>query len=155
MEYIPLATNAIRMGFLAAKNLKSKIIKSPGTQGTSSIKIFDLCLSSTGLTEVAAKSRNLDIKTVIHTDNYIPEFMPKYKPATLKLTYDAKSHVLLGAQLYSEENHSQVINTLSVCIQNKMTIEDIALIDQFFLPHFNKPFNLLNATALKALEENQ
>ena len=33
----------------------------------------------------------------------------------------------------------------------EMTIEELAMTDFFFQPHFNKPWSILNAVALKAL----
>ena len=54
-RYIPLATNAVRMGTLVAKNLVNPTLKYMGTQGTSGIKIYDLCIASTGLTEEVAE----------------------------------------------------------------------------------------------------
>ena len=46
---------------------------------------------------------------------------------------------------------TQFMNTLSVVIQKEMTIEELAVTDFFFQPHFNKPWSLLNIAALKAL----
>lgn len=50
------------------------------------------------------------------------------------------------------ENLIQFMNTLSVVIQNNMTVEELAVTDFFFQPHFNKPWSLLNSVALKALK---
>ena len=33
-----------------------------------------------------------------------------------------------------------------------MTVEELAMTDFFFQPHFNKPWSLLNAIALEALQ---
>jgi len=44
------------------------------------------------------------------------------------------------------------MNTLSVVVQNNMTIEELAMTDFFFQPHFNKPWSLLNTVAIKALK---
>lgn len=150
-RYIPLATNAVRMGTLVARNLKGPKTKYMGTQGTSGIKIYEHCIASTGLTEGAAKDAGLDYATATVTDNYRPEFMPTYEAATLKIVYDKGSRQLLGAQIISDADLTQMMNTMSVCIQNKMTVEELAFVDFFFQPHFNKPWNLLNAVALKAL----
>ncbi|MDU2199358.1 MAG: FAD-dependent oxidoreductase, partial [Peptostreptococcaceae bacterium] len=85
-RYIPLATNAVRMGTLVAKNLVNPTLKYMGTQGTSGIKIYDLCIASTGLTEEVAKNTtNLNVSSVTATDNYRPEFMPSFEEATVKL----------------------------------------------------------------------
>lgn len=151
-RYIPLATNAVRMGTLVAKNLINPTLKYMGTQGTSGIKIYDLCIASTGLTEDVAKSTtNLNVDSVIAVDNYRPEFMPTFEEATLKIVYDKDTRKIIGGQIMSKIDLTQFMNTLSVVIQKEMTIEELAVTDFFFQPHFNKPWSLLNIAALKAL----
>lgn len=149
-RYIPLATNAVRMGTLAAKNLVKPTSKYMGTQGTSGIKIYEHNIASTGLTEDAAKELGLDIKTVTVEDNYRPEFMPTYEKAKLKVVYEKESRRILGAQITSVTDLTQSINTMSVVLQNKMTVDELAFVDFFFQPHFNKPWNLLNLAGLNA-----
>ncbi len=149
-EYIPLATNAVRMGTLIGRNLVEPTTKYMGTQGTSGIKIYDYNIASTGLTEASAKAAGLKVKTVSATDNYRPEFMPTFDSATVKVVYDEDSEVILGAQIISKTDLTQLMNTMSVVIQNKMTIDELAFVDFFFQPHFNKPWSLLNIVALSA-----
>ncbi|WP_097028003.1 FAD-dependent oxidoreductase [Clostridium peptidivorans] len=148
--YIPLATNAVRMGTLVARNLVKTTTKYMGTQGTSGIKIYEYNIASTGLTENAAKSSDIEVKTVTVEDNYRPEFMPTYDTAKLKVVYEKDSKVILGAQIISKADLTQAMNTMSVCIQNKMTIDELAFVDFFFQPHYNKPWNLLNLAGLSA-----
>lgn len=151
-RYIPLATNAVRMGTLVARNINEPTLKYMGTQGTSGIKIYEQCISSTGLTEGVAKATtNYNVASVILEDNYRPEFMPTYEKATIKLVYDKDTRRVLGGQIASKIDLTQFMNTLSVVIQNNMTIEELAMTDFFFQPHFNKPWSLLNTVALKAL----
>ena len=122
-----------------------------GTQGTSGIKIYEQNIASTGMTEEVAKATTkMNIATVSLTDNYRPEFMPTYEPATIKIVYDADTRRVLGGQIISKVDLTQFMNTLSVVIQNDMTIEELAMTDFFFQPHYNKPWSLLNAVALKA-----
>lgn len=151
-QYIPLATNAVRMGTLAGKNLVQQTVKHLGTQGTSGIKIYDLCIAATGLTEDTAKANGMEVQAVLVSDNYRPEFMPTTDEATLKVVYEEKSHRIVGAQLICGTDLTQSINTMSVVIQNEMTIEELAFVDFFFQPHFNKPWNLLNLAGLEALK---
>ena len=151
-RYIPLATNAVRMGTLVARNIVEPTLKYLGTQGTSGIKIYEQNIASTGLTEeVAKKTTKFNVGSVILTDNYRPEFMPTFEPATIKLVFDKDTRVIIGGQIVSKIDLTQFMNTLSVVIQNKMTLEDLAVTDFFFQPHYNKPWSLLNAVALKAL----
>ncbi|MEG0842785.1 MAG: FAD-dependent oxidoreductase [Romboutsia sp.] len=151
-RYIPLATNAVRMGTLIGKNLVTPTLKYMGTQGTSGIKIYEQCIASTGMTEEVAKNTtNLNVTSVMITDNYRPEFMPIFEAATIKLVFDADTRRILGGQIISKVDLTQYMNTLSVVIQNNMTVEELAMTDFFFQPHFNKPWSLLNTIALEAL----
>lgn len=149
--YIPLATNAVRMGMLAARNLKGQTTKYLGTQGTSGLKIYELNLASTGLTEGVCADEKVNAEAVTVIDAYRPEFMPTAETVTLKVVYEKESRRLLGAQIMSTVDLTQAMNTLSVCIQNGMTIDELAFVDFFFQPHFNKPWNFLNTAGIAAL----
>ncbi|MGL5479354.1 MAG: FAD-dependent oxidoreductase, partial [Clostridium sp.] len=151
-RYIPLATNAVRMGTLVAKNIKEPKLKYMGTQGTSGIKIYDQCIASTGLTEEgAALVPGLNIGVSVLKDDYRADFMPTTEKAMVKIVFDKDTRRVLGGQIISKEDLTQFMNTLSVVIQNKMTVEELAMTDFFFQPHFNKPWSLLNAVALEVL----
>jgi NADPH-dependent 2,4-dienoyl-CoA reductase/sulfur reductase-like enzyme len=152
-EYIPLATNAVRMGTLAALNLAGPKIPCPGTQGTSGIKIGDYNIASTGVTACSAKAFGLDCDSALVTENYRPEFMPTTEKVLLKVVYEKASGRLVGAQVLSKADLTQSANTLSVCIQNRMTVGELAFVDFFFQPNFNKPWNFLNSAGLAALFE--
>lgn len=148
--YIPLATNAVRMGTIVAKNLKEDTARYMGTQGTSGIKIYEHNIASTGLTEVTAKDHGIEYDTVTIKENWRPEFMPTYSEVILKVVYAKENRQVLGAQLVSDHDLTQSINTMSVVIQNKMTIDELAYVDFFFQPHYNKPWNFLNMAGLSA-----
>lgn len=153
-RYIPLATNAVRMGTLIAENLVEPRLRYLGTQGTSGIKIYDQCIASTGMTEEVAKSTTaMKIGTAVIKENHRPEFMPTYSEAMLKIVFDKATHRVIGGQIVSKQDLTQFMNTLSVVIQNHMTLEELAVTDFFFQPHFNKPWSILNSVALKALEK--
>jgi hypothetical protein len=77
--------------------------------------------------------------------------MPTFEEVTLKVVYEQETRRMLGAQVISKADMTQSINTLSVCIQNRMTIDQLAFIDFFFQPHYNKPWNFLNTAGLQAL----
>ena len=130
------------MGTLVARNIVEPTLKYMGTQGTSGIKIYEKCIASTGLTEEVAKATTkMNVGSVELTDNYRP----------VKLVFDKDTRRVIGGQIISDIDLTQFMNTLSVVIQNEMTIEELAMTDFFFQPHFNKPWSILNAVALKAL----
>ncbi|MBX0358250.1 FAD-dependent oxidoreductase [Halobacillus sp. Nhm2S1] len=148
--YIPLATNAVRMGTLAARNLMEPTMKHVGTQGTSGLHIFDLNMASTGLTETSAQLLDTHVKSITIEDTHRPGFMPTAEKVMLKVTINPDTRRILGAQVISKADVTQSINTMSVCIQTGMTIDELAYTDFFFQPHFNQPWNFLNKAGLEA-----
>lgn len=93
----------------------------------------------------------LSVDSAYIEDTYRPEFMPENALIQLKLVYETETHRIVGAQVISDTDFTQAINTISVCIANNMTIEQLALTVFFFQPHFNKPVNYLNQVALEAM----
>ncbi len=150
LSYVPLATNAVRQGILVGKNIVKPTVKYMGTQSSSGLKLYDKTIVSTGMTMAAATQRGMNAHEVIVKDNYRPEFMPSTEPVLMSLVYDPVSRRILGGSLLSTHDVSQSANTLSVCIQNKNTIDDLAMVDMLFQPQFDRPFNYLNILAQAA-----
>ncbi|GEO67144.1 FAD-dependent oxidoreductase [Levilactobacillus spicheri] len=148
--YIPLATNAVRQGILVGKNLTQPTVKYLGTQSSSGLALYGRTIVSTGLTLAAAHQQGIAADQVIITDNYRPEFMPTTEPVLMSLVFDPTSKRILGGALMSHYDVSQSANTLSVCIQNNNTIDDLAMVDMLFQPNFDRPFNYLNILAQAA-----
>ena len=142
------------MGMLIASNIEKPTLKYMGTQGTSGIKIYDVCIASTGLTVDAAHSTSdLKVESVTIHENNRPEFMPTFEDVQLKIVYEVESRRIVGGQIASKVDMTEFMNTLSVVIQNKMTVEELAMTDFFFQPHFNKPWGILNSAALKRIKQ--
>ncbi|MDT1938577.1 FAD-dependent oxidoreductase [Carnobacterium divergens] len=153
--YIPLATNAVRMGALVGKNIVSPTVQYRGTQATSGLYLFGFNIGSTGLTENSAPHFGVEVRSVVVEDNYRPEFMPTTEKVTMKLVYEVGTNRIVGGQIMSKYDVTQSANTLSLCVQNKMTIEDLAYVDFFFQPHFDRPWNYLNILAQAAVEQER
>ncbi|HJA89988.1 MAG TPA: FAD-dependent oxidoreductase [Candidatus Jeotgalibaca merdavium] len=151
--YIPLATNAVRMGLLVGKNIAGPKMKYRGTQSTSGLHLFGFNIGSTGVNAASAAAFGLETNSVLFEDNYRPEFMPTNEKILLKLVYEKDTLRIVGGQVMSKYDVTQSANTLSLAIQNRMTVEDLALVDFFFQPHFDRPWNYLNLVAQKALEQ--
>lgn len=150
-QYIALATNALRSGIIAGHNACGREIETIGVQGSNGINIFELKMVSTGMSEKKAKTLGYEVKTTFFEDLQKPDFMEKdnYK-VKIKIVYDAKSRIILGVQMGSEHDISMAIHMFSLAIQEKLTIDRLALTDFFFLPHFNKPYNYITMAALNA-----
>ena len=153
--YIPLATNAVRMGSLVGKNLMGDKVAYRGTQSTSGLHLFGWNIGSTGVNEGSAKFFGLDTRSVYVEDNYRPEFMPTNEKLYMKLVYEVGTKRIVGGQIMSKYDCTASANTLSLAVQNKMTIDDLAYVDFFFQPVFDRPWNYLNILAQAAVEQER
>ncbi|MGR3741908.1 FAD-dependent oxidoreductase [Companilactobacillus sp. DQM5] len=152
-DYIPLATNAVRQGILVGKNIEKNTLAYLGTQSTSAVELFSRSYAGSGLTKNGAQSRNFEVDSISFEDNYRPEFMVSTTPVLMNLTWDPESHVVLGGSLTSKYDISQSANVLSLAIQNKMTIEELSMVDFLFQPNFDKPINYIAQIAGAAVAQ--
>ncbi|ATQ35200.1 NADH oxidase [Mesoplasma entomophilum] len=152
---IQLATTAVRTGILAAANIvNGNKLASPGFTGANGIEVFGFKMASAGVSETSAKKMGLDYEAILLSDSDRPEFMSTYKEAWIKLVWDKKTRKIIGAQIGSENNHTEIMYMLSLGIQKELTIDELPLVDIFFLPHFNKPYNFVTLAGLEVLGLN-
>lgn len=150
-NYIALATNAVRSGIVAAHNAGGTELESIGVQGSNGICIYDLKMVSTGITVAKAEKLGLDVEYTDFEDTQKPGFIETTNPdVKIRIVYDRKTRVVLGAQMASQYDMSMGIHMFSLAIQEKVTIERLALLDIFFLPHFNQPYNYITMAAISA-----
>lgn len=150
-EYMPLATNAIRQGMVIGHNVVKPSLTHPGTQGTSAVELYELAFASTGLNKTSAAMKGLEAETAIIEEDYRPDFMLTTEKVKCSLTWDKTTHRIIGAEFMSKHDISQAANVVSVAIENKMTIDQLALSDFFFQPNFAQPLNYVSSVAIKAV----
>lgn len=150
-NYIALASNAARSGIVAGHNVAGGDIESNGVQGSNGIAIYDLKMVSTGITVGKAKSLGIEVEYTDYEDTQKAEFIETTNPTVkIRIVYDKNTRVVLGAQMASEYDMSMGIHMFSLAIQEKVTIDRLALTDMFFLPHFNQPYNYIALAAINA-----
>lgn len=152
---IALATNARRQGRYAVKNLEEAKYPFPGVQGSSALRVFDYKFASTGLNDQMADRLKIKTKSVLLDQETLMDFVPADMKERMlfKLVYDPETHAILEAQIMSKKDLTANINAISIAIQTKFTIEQLAYADFFFQPEFDTPWNLLNMAGLKALQQ--
>lgn len=148
--YIALASNAVRSGIVAAHNIAGTHIEGAGIQGSNGISIFGLKLVSTGLSKRLAEKAGLDVKVSDFEDTQFPGFMPDNEKVKIRLVYENGTNRLVGAQMLSKHDMSMGIHMFSLAIQEQISLDKLQLLDIFFLPHFNQPYNYMTMAALKA-----
>ncbi|MCP4336877.1 MAG: FAD-dependent oxidoreductase [Mycoplasma sp.] len=153
--HVALATNAVKTGIVAAHHINGTNLPFPGIQGTNGINVFGCSFASTGISSELAELHGIDYGVSFLKDKDRPEWMHNSEDVQFKLIYEKKTLRLLGAQVgtFGKQNHSESIFALSLAISKKMTLQELALMDFYFLPHYNKPFNYILQTALNAIKK--
>jgi len=151
VNYIALATNAVRSGIVAAHNACGTPLESAGVQGSNGIRIWDLNMVSTGLSLTKALKHGYNAVATDYEDLQKPAFVEDHnEKVKIRIVYDMDSRRILGAQLASKYDVSMSIHMFSLAIQEQLTIDKLKLLDIFFLPHFNQPYNYITMAALQA-----
>jgi len=151
IDYIALATNAVRSGIIAGHNVCGTKLETVGVQGSNGIRIWDLNMFSTGLTLHKAKKLGYDAVSTDFEDLQKPAFVKEDNDnVKIRIVYDNNTRRILGAQLASTLDISMGIHMFSLAIQEKVTIDKLKLFDVFFLPHFNQPYNYITMAAITA-----
>lgn len=121
-----------------------------GVQGSNGISIFGYNMVSTGLSVKASKRFGLEVEYTDFEDLQRPAFMTENAKVQIRIVYEKDSRRIVGAQIASREDVSMAIHMFSLAIQEKVTIDKLKLLDIFFLPHFNQPYNYITMAALGA-----
>ncbi|MDH5160724.1 hypothetical protein [Heyndrickxia oleronia] len=101
------------------------------------------------MNDKTAKKLGIEIKSV-----YLEQETALFSPETIvmfKLVYDPTTLEILGGQIMSKVDLTATINTVSLAIQTRCTLEQLAYADFFFQPELNTPWNVINTAGLKAL----
>ncbi len=151
VNYIALATNAVRSGIIAAHNVCGTKLETVGVQGSNGISIYGLNMVSTGLTLEKAKAYGFDAVATKYSDLQKPGFIDHDNhQVSVSIIYDKTTRRILGAQMASNQDISMGIHMFSLAIQEKLSIDKMKLLDIFFLPHFNQPYNYITMACLAA-----
>ncbi|MDH6363256.1 NADPH-dependent 2,4-dienoyl-CoA reductase/sulfur reductase-like enzyme [Enterococcus sp. PF1-24] len=148
--YIALATNAVRSGIVAGHNIGGTPLESIGVQGSNGISIFGYNMVSTGLSVKAAEKSGMKVKFTDYEDLQRPGFMKNNANVKIRIVYEESSRRVVGTQIASTEDISMGIHMFSLAIEEGVTIDKLKLLDIFFLPHFNQPYNYITMAALSA-----
>ncbi|MDR0722285.1 MAG: FAD-dependent oxidoreductase [Treponema sp.] len=149
--YIALATNAVRSGVVAGHNASGTPLESVGVQGSNGICIYGYKMVSTGLNLKSAEKAGFTPLYTQFEDTQKPAFIKEDNHTVkIRIVYDKVTRRVLGAQMASYQDISMGIHLFSLSIEEHLTIDKLKLLDIFFLPHFNQPYNYITMAALSA-----
>ena len=119
-----LATNAVPMARLLAKNLLGEQREYAGFYNGAATKVGGLFAGGTGLSESAAR-KGYDVVVGYSELTTIFPIMPEAKPVKMKLVVNRSDLRVLGAQVVSGNPVTDKVDILTLAIQNKLTVNDL------------------------------
>lgn len=153
-NYIALATNAVRSGIVAGHNICGTAVESLGVQGSSALGIYGYKLSCTGLSLTAAEKEGMSVSYEDYEDTQLPAFMEVENPKVkIRIVYKKEDKKIVGAQIGSSYDATAMIHFFSLAIQKGLTMAELPLVDLFFMPHFNQPYNYVTSAGLQWLNK--
>lgn len=143
-DYFPLGSLSNRMGRVAANSIAGRDDSFNGAAGTVSLKVFDLVVSASGLTERKAKLLGYKIGSVIGCWSDRPDYHPEAKDLFGKLIYEKESLKLLGIQLVGEGEVNRYVDLFSELLANNKTVYDLLNVEHGYMPAHSSPISPLN-----------
>ncbi len=145
--WIPLGSTANKEGRVAAVNLCGGSEDFEGVLGSAVTRYLDLNISMSGLSEKLAQKLGYDTVSVVVTKRDKAGYMPEVENITLKLIADRRSHRLLGIQAIGCGDADKKVNTVSVGLAERITVEDLLDVDLTYSPPFSTSIDILHSTA--------
>ena len=170
--FAPMGSTANKHGRIIGENLCGGNVKFRGVLNTVAVKVLDLNVGKTGLTEADAKRLGYDYITTMTAGHDKPHYMPGAKLISVKLIVDVQTRKILGMQAVGEGDVSKRVDVVATTLLFGGTIDDLFDIDLSYAPPYNSPidnvavaantvmnklagkFNGISSTEAKDLMEN-
>ena len=134
--YIPLGTTANKQGRVAGTNIAGGNATFAGVVGTAVVKVFDLTIARTGLSEREAQEAGFNAASVTIKAPARAHYMPTHPPIHVKLTFERDSKKLLGGQMIGVEGVAKRIDVIAAALFAGWTVHDLAKLDLSYAPPF-------------------
>jgi len=124
---LKLASIASMESRIAGANLYGKRRENPGVVGVFSTAIGDKVFAMAGMREREAIDEGYEVAVgSAGGANRHPGGMPGMANMSVKLVFNRKSGEIVGGHVIGGPSAGELINTISACIQKRMTADDIA-----------------------------
>ena len=141
---ITLAGPANKEARVAALNICGIPTEYKGTLGSTVIKVFDMTVASTGITENEARLNEINYEKVILSPSNHATYYPGASTMTLKVLYDKESLEILGAQAVGYEGVDKRIDVLATAIFAKLKATELKDLDLVYAPPYSSAKDPVN-----------
>ncbi len=148
--FIPLAGPANKQGRIAADNIAGYDSVYTGTQGSAVLKLFDMTVATTGLSEKSAKAAGIDYdKTYTYSGSHA-SYYPGASNMSVKVLWDKTTLKLIGAQIIGFDGVDKRMDVLATAIRFGAKVTDLTNLELCYAPPFGSakdPVNMVGFVA--------
>jgi NADPH-dependent 2,4-dienoyl-CoA reductase/sulfur reductase-like enzyme len=145
--FLPLGTVANKCGRIAGANMAGGHEIFDGAMGTAAIKVCELEMARTGLSEADARRKGIDTAVKLATANDHPSYYPNPTKLTIKLIYEKGTHRLLGANIAGAKNAVLRGDIFATAIHAGMTTVELGMVDLAYAPPFATVWDAVHIAA--------
>jgi NADPH-dependent 2,4-dienoyl-CoA reductase/sulfur reductase-like enzyme/rhodanese-related sulfurtransferase len=135
--YSPMGSSANIEGRILAQNLNGKKQSYKGVLGTAVVKLPELNVGKTGLTEDAAKAKGYDVVSVVTVVDDKAHYYPGASSFIIKMIADKSTKKLLGLQVLGKGAIDKMVDIAVMAIALNATLDDIKDLDLSYAPPFS------------------
>ena len=139
--FTAMGSTANKHGRVIGDNLCGGKTRFGGILGTGVVKLLDLNIGKSGLTEREAKEAGYEYITTMTTGHDRAHYMPSAKPITIKLIAEVKTRKILGIQAFGQGEVAKRIDVVASVMTFGGTIDDLFDVDLSYAPPYNGPID--------------
>ncbi|MDR2344611.1 MAG: FAD-dependent oxidoreductase [Planctomycetaceae bacterium] len=136
-DYIPLAGPAGKQGRIAADQICNIDSQYSGSQGSAILRIFDMTIASTGISEFNAKNSGLNYEKIFLWSSNHADYYPRAANMLIKVVFERETGKLLGTQIVGYDGVDKRCDVIATAIRAKMTACDLAKLDLCYAPPYS------------------
>ncbi len=141
---LSMAGPANKQGRLVADKINGRKIVNKGYIGSGVVKLFDLHIGTTGVSEKLLLGTGIDYRVAYAAPPGIVGIMPKAHLVFSKLIFEKKTGKVLGAQFATTGSADKRADVIATAIKAGMTVEDLSDLELTYAPSFGTGKDVVN-----------
>lgn len=147
---VALAGPANKQARVAGANAAGGSMRYAGSLGTMVVKVCDLTIAKTGLSEKEARDEGIPHYVSYTHSQHHAGYYPGARMMTVKLVVDRFTGRLLGAQIVGGAGVDKRIDVVATAIHARMTVEDLEDLDLSYAPPYSSAKDPVNIAGFVA-----
>ena len=135
--YVPLGKTANKTGRIAGDIITGGDLNFRGILGTGILKVFDMSIGKTGLTEKEAIENGYEIVVIHNLKENQSIYLKESREILIKAVADKKSGRLLGVQIAGEKGVDKKLDVFATAITFGAKVSDLFHLDLCYAPPFS------------------